>query len=347
MLVFIAPYPDCHNEQDGMIQRIASIDSNFETENRVYLDISFRRFFKKSIIIKNNLTVYQLNFFFSFLIILSVVAKARLLYVHSVYNALKVLPFFYFKKVILDMHGVVPEEMLFEGGNIAAYVYNWVEKIAVEKSYSIISVTKIMQEHFKKKYGRNCTADLVIPIITQGVNAQDLCCKNQEDSPLVIYAGGIQKWQNVPKMLEAVKCNLSVRYRFLTGKPDEMLRLAENYGIDNLEVKSVSPALVEKHYLESDYGFLLRDDILLNRVACPTKGIEYLANGVVPIVLSKDVGDFSRHGYQFIRYEDFILSKLPSLSELNKMKNRNYSVIQSIQNEMKEGITSLKQMVQV
>ncbi|MFC7419985.1 hypothetical protein ACFQNF_08810 [Iodobacter arcticus] len=342
MLVFIAPYPDCNNEQDGMIQRIASIDSNFESRARVYLDISFRRFFKKNIIIKNNLTIYKLNLFFSFITILCVIARAKTLYVHSVYNALKILPFFYFKKIITDMHGVVPEEMLFEGNKMSAFIYNWTEKITVKKSYSIISVTKMMAEHFKNKYDRDCSFDLIIPIITHKVSSLRLSKTRMFMAPLVIYAGGLQKWQNVPKMLEAVKRNSSVRYRFLTGKPAEMLELAHNYGILNLEVKSVVPSLVEEHYLESDYGFLLRDDILLNKVACPTKGIEYLANGVVPIVLSKDVGDFFRHGYQFVTYEDFILDELPSLLELDKMKKKNYDVISSMKKEMEAGLTSLR-----
>jgi glycosyltransferase involved in cell wall biosynthesis len=41
-----------------------------------------------------------------------------------------------------------------------------------------------------------------------------------------------------------------------------------------------------------DFGFILRDNILLNNVASPIKFVEYISMGVIPII-SEGVGDYS------------------------------------------------------
>lgn len=55
-------------------------------------------------------------------------------------------------------------------------------------------------------------------------------------------------------------------------------------------------AILNKRY----YVFVLRDDILVNQVACPTKIVEYLNYGIKPIVLSEKIGDFKEYGYEYI-----------------------------------------------
>jgi len=62
--------------------------------------------------------------------------------------------------------------------------------------------------------------------------------------------------------------------------------------ITDVEVKSMSQEEVIKDLQNYDFGFLLRDDILLNNVASPIKFVEYISQGVMPIV-SKGIGDYS------------------------------------------------------
>jgi hypothetical protein len=98
MILFVADYPGPENEKDGMMQRIAAVDARFSDVERSYLKISFVRFLRGE---KNKrsdlLTVYRLNFFLHFLLIVYLACKANCIYVHSVGNALAILPFYLFQ----------------------------------------------------------------------------------------------------------------------------------------------------------------------------------------------------------------------------------------------------------
>ena len=63
MIVVLAPFPSKDNEKDGMIQRVAHVDALMAPMKRVYLQISSRRFFQKSIIVQGEVTIYSLNLF--------------------------------------------------------------------------------------------------------------------------------------------------------------------------------------------------------------------------------------------------------------------------------------------
>ena len=93
MVSIIAVYPNKENEKDGMMQRIAAIDSVIDSTERNYLEISFRKnwIYKKKEI-KNNICCYKLNFFLHFILIIYLCMKSEVLYVHSIYNSFKIIP---------------------------------------------------------------------------------------------------------------------------------------------------------------------------------------------------------------------------------------------------------------
>ncbi|EBP0808441.1 glycosyl transferase family 2, partial [Salmonella enterica] len=115
MILFIAGFPTVENVRDGMFQRIAAIDSLTKNKSRVYLNISFKKNVKRKISIIENCVVEHLNYFTHNIIIKNYLKQASIIYVHSLYNMLKILPTNYYDKIILDIHGVVPEEIAFLG----------------------------------------------------------------------------------------------------------------------------------------------------------------------------------------------------------------------------------------
>src|SRR5581483_2339553 len=62
---------------------------------------------------------------------------------------------------------------------------------------------------------------------------------------------------------------------------------------------SLSPDQVPDYLSASDVGLLIRDDLVTNRVAAPTKFGEYMASGV-PVIISEGVGDYS----EFVQQHD-------------------------------------------
>src|SRR5690606_30794347 len=120
------------------------------------------------------------------------------------------------------------------------------------------------------------------------------------------YSGNLQSWQNVDLVVSLIKENQSnrVKYTLLTGQTAELKKRLLDSGVqlsDNMQVLTVSPSELRGFYQSAHYGFIMRDDVLLNRVACPTKMVEYLFYGMIPIVKSSNIGDFEEMGYEYLR----------------------------------------------
>ena len=345
MMLFISTYPNSENEKEGMVQRIKAIDDAYITVERTYLEISLRRNIAKKICKQGLVSIFYLNLFLHLLTIIQLLIAAKVIYVHSVYNSIKILPAYFLKntKIITDMHGAVPEELAFCGNKILSVLFEVVERVVIHRSWKIISVTTAMSTHFASKHRRVTSEDFVIPIMNLKNIQSDYPSKilNINRIPLVIYAGGINKWQNVSLMLDAVKQNTSARYRFLTGSPEVIKNMAVAVGLDSLDIQSVSAEIVYDHYKEADYGFLLRDDHLLNRVACPTKAIEYMATGVIPIVLCVEIGDLKAMGYRYVTLNDFLSGVLPNQDGLEEMRNINKIIVKKLAERMTTELDTL------
>jgi hypothetical protein len=112
--------------------------------------------------------------------------------------------------------------------------------------------------------------------------------------------------------------------------------------LSTIELKSVEPHKVSQEYKSAHFGFILRDDIIVNQVACPTKLIEYLESGLIPIVLQPEIGDFNQMGYNYILNENFVKGLIPEAALLKEMRESNYKIIETLQNEKMSAIQQLK-----
>ena len=202
-----------------------------------------------------------------------------------------------------------------------------VEKLAYKNASLVIGVTHKMIHHINNKYGQE-KKNLVIPIMQNLVELQ------QKDFAVekmtIVYAGGTHKWQQFEKMLEFVNTN-NGRYNFIFLVPDikfvndlySNLYKTHFPGI----LKSVSPDEVKEYYKISHFGLVLREDNIVNQVASPTKLMEYMMYGVLPVVDFDGVGDFKEFGYHNISY-----LKMDNLQDIDlKEKIReNYEIIKKM-----------------
>jgi glycosyltransferase involved in cell wall biosynthesis len=60
----------------------------------------------------------------------------------------------------------------------------------------------------------------------------------------------------------------------------------------NITLLTLAPNKVQAYLQTCDFGFLLRENSTVNKIASPVKFLEYTANGVIPII-STNVGDYS------------------------------------------------------
>jgi hypothetical protein len=333
MITVIAPYPTRANEKDGMIQRVAAIDSLMKDLPRSYLDLSFRRYLKAAVEVKGKVTIYRLNALLHLFRVFRLLRQSDRVYVHSAYNALKILPFLSSRKVIFDAHGVVPEELEQEGHRWASRILAVAEKAAVRHCSVMVSVTRRMQQHFANKYGRRTDRDIVYPILPhfdgEELPSEEILGRERPGNS-VIYAGGLQVWQNVDKMIEASARRSEMTHTFLTSDAERLRDKLQQAGIKNFTCASVPASSVKNHYLTHSFGYILREEILVNAVACPTKLIEYLYWGVIPIVITPRIGDFDDRTLRCLTLTGFLNGPLPSEQERRVMREQNRKMLERL-----------------
>lgn len=317
MITFIADYPNDINIRDGLMQRVASIDHLVKDKKRIYLSISLKRNFNKKIEYIDNCSIYHLNLFKDFLFIREIINKSDVIYSHSIMNLIRVNFIYDPKKTILDIHGVVPEEHQEVGKVFLSKIYNFVEKKAIIKCKNLIFVTNNMLNYYENKYNRCLKNKSIILPICDVFSNSDIVNVKDNLRPIVTYAGGIQKWQNIDLMFETIKeMNILSNglYDFYLFFPQQSLEYIKNkyqmiISDAHVNISSLPKEEMINFLKKADYGFILRDDMVVNQVACPTKLIEYIENDIIPIVKSRNIGDFNNMGLQSIFYQDLLTSQ--------------------------------------
>lgn len=348
MIVIVAPYPISDKQKDGMFQRIMHIDTLMESLPRVYLELYFFKHFRKDEIVEGLVTILKFNIFTHFFRVATLIKKADILYIHSAYNAVRLMLFSTKAHIIFDAHGVVPEELVQEGRITASKIYSLVERQILRRCNTLICVTNTMLVHLRNKYG-DCQhrQHIILPILPRlDHNDQNLPSNiSARDSNSVIYAGGIQSWQNIDKMLAAARMRPDMKYTFLTGNTKIFKGHLSGIGLKDVSCFSVAPEAVQDYYLNHEYGFILRDEILLNRVACPTKLVEYLYWGVLPIVITPHIGDFTPVTLDHITLEQFSAGDLPNQTARSKMREHNRHTVMSMLDIAKESQNRLQSIL--
>jgi hypothetical protein len=339
MITFVAKYPKGEEFKEGMAQRIVAIDEFFLQDERVYISIAFFRSFRANRnLIRENCSQYELNLFVHFFQILRLLSSSQIVYFHSIINFFRVwICYFFLKKeyktLVLDVHGIVPEEFVFDGKRGFGILYNIAEKYLFNTVNIVICVTDSMTSFYKQKYPNNRPKYIRYSIIPKHIYNSKINFSNfteeQNGNIKILYSGNLQKWQNIPAILDIVE-DLNGKgdfnFIFLTGEPSKLLSLLNErkMTLDNITIKSVSPDELSDYYSIAHYGLILRDDIALNRVSCPTKVIEYLYHGLTPIVKLIEIGDFQKRGYEYLQYKEIG-------SNLKKYKSvKNHDIVREL-----------------
>jgi glycosyltransferase involved in cell wall biosynthesis len=314
-LLFISHFPTNKTIQDGMKQRIFHIDKVFNEIKRTYLSISFTKNIKKRISVDGNRSVIRVNFFFHFLYIIRIIYSFNYLYIHSIYNYLWVFPFFLFRRnnkfhIVLDLHGAVPEELSFSKKHLLSFIYSKLEKSSFKKIHLAITVSNSMKNHFLSKY--KFYKGNYFTFYIQPENVFDAPIKNikpalgiMSNNIVFVYSGNSQAWQNTKLMLNEISKLNNPNYIFIILTLDidyfnKLIISNQNLSHHKIILKTVEPSELPSYYSISNYGFILRNEHILNMVSSPTKMIEYLFYGITPITLSNKIGDFNQFGYEYL-----------------------------------------------
>jgi hypothetical protein len=329
-ILFFSRFPLHENEKaDGELQRVLIIDRLALREGylRTYLHLQFRSLHVRVIRPDGmpDVEVYLLSVFNpdTWITVIRLIRRNGIAYFHSLHNykfAFFLKPWMRHMQTVLDLHGVVPEENTFLGQPIRAAIYGWLEYRAMRRFDRFVSVSLGMIDYLLGKYPFLTKERFsLLPMIRGAERQYDIELEKSQrallglppDMPVVIYAGNTQKWQNVNMMLSIIaRCSDRMYFIILSSAINEFRQRLQELGISNVHLNTVTQDEIYKYYSVANYGFLLRDDNVVNNVSNPTKLVEYLKYGIVPIVITtktSDVEPFSVDTLRVERLDDFHL----------------------------------------
>lgn len=353
IISIFAPYEDI-NLPDGYCRRVKNVDGLLEDDVvRVYIakiigaELSVP---KCSIVSERYISIrYNENNKEQCMWISLIAHLVGVAYIHSVYQA--VMPVLKNDTIIkfYDFHGVVPEELLFMERSGEAKYYNEYERELVLNADYIIVANHAMEKHIVTKYP-TCVSEFIVMPMNNDDNNYKVSPGSENlinSKPIVIYSGGLQKWQLISEMQDAIS-KLGNECEFHLYVPDVngfMQLWGERKKPDVWEVATKTPEELKEEYTKAQYGFVLRNDIVVNRVACPTKIIDYIKYGIIPIMKFTEIGDFGKYGINYISLDDFLNGIFPTEDKRLEMCYNNLKVLENILGEYETGRDKVKNII--
>lgn len=197
--------------------------------------------------------------------------------------------------IYYDFRGLVSEESFLRNNNkFRKQVLSVIEKNIYRKADLLGAVSNCFAEYLLRKYGFR-----EIQVIPCGIN--HLCLKKRNEKLLekplsFVYVGGLSKWQKFDKIVTIytqIEQKINSSFSIYTPNRLEAKKILLEYKVKNFKIETLSQNELQMKLSDYDFGFLVRDNILLNNVASPVKFLEYTSNGVIPII-SDGIGDYSK-----------------------------------------------------
>lgn len=209
--------------------------------------------------------------------------------------------FFSRTQLVIDIHGAAPEEYLYSNGTVNSQLERS-EQYSVTIADTIICQSDEMKRHLIHKYG--CNQDKIC-VYRCGVDTnifklsdidRKLIRKQlgiEDGITLFVYSGGMHKWQKIGTTLRYF---LNYHYQYpdskmlvLTKDNDGLNQIIENEGLSDVTTEIIVRSLpynqVSAYLNAADVSFLIRDNVIMNAVASPTKLAEYMVCGL-PVISS-------------------------------------------------------------
>lgn len=189
--------------------------------------------------------------------------------------------------------GITPEEVfLMSGQKWKFYVNSFIEKLSLKTIKYKIGVSNYLFEHFEKKYkikiDRNTV--FIMPCFNSELNEKSFSFPGKYEKNVFCYAGGTQAWQGFDEILR-IYADLEnkrddVFLKIYSKDIDSAKRMIEEANIMHYSINCVPQSEMDNALADCKFGFIIREDSIINNVATPTKLGTYLANGVIPIYSS-------------------------------------------------------------
>ena len=268
-------------------------------------------------------------------------------------------------RVVTWFQGLGGEEALMRRNSKRdKFLWSCVEGFSIKFSYLNIYVSECMRQYYSDRYkGKGVNENyFIMPCFNKDLNVNAFDLPDKYHNLSFVYAGGLDKWQCIETTLEIYK-KIEDKYpkasiTLLTKQSEEASKLLEKFSIKNGAIKFVSLDSLDNELSQYKYGFLIRENHIVNNVSTPTKMNSYLANGIIPIYTDviadfksnlksnlflrlkhqEQVDDWVKHFFQFNDFIDHNIDLIKSdvLDIFSHYYSREYYV-----NSLSEKIDSL------
>lgn len=203
-------------------------------------------------------------------------------------------------KTLYWIQGIVPEESLMRNSSkLRFFILSRMERYALKHAGYLAFVSEPMREHYESKYGLKFDGKYYIfPCFNTTMDLSAFDAPGKYKNNIFVYAGGLAIWQCFEKTLEIYKkvedWGLpNTKLIVLTKDQEKARSMIEARGIKNFETGFTTPENLPNILKDAKFGFVIREDSPINRVATPTKISTYLSCGLIPI-FGKSVETFRR-----------------------------------------------------
>ena len=196
--------------------------------------------------------------------------------------------------IYYDFRGLISEESYFRNNNnFKKRILQYIEKIIYKYADQIGTVSNNFAKYLNSKYGYR-----EVQVTPCGIN--EIVLKNwqnfaKNEEIRFVYVGGLSKWQKfdtIVKIYASIENQVRTSLTVYTTNQEEAKDVILKNNLKNYNIETLNQKELLKVLPNYDFGFLIRDNILLNQVASPVKFLEYTSHGVIPII-SEGVGDYS------------------------------------------------------
>lgn len=234
-------------------------------------------------------------------------------------------------KCVIDAHGAVADEYKYNTSCFREDMYNYLYRLEIqgvrEADYYICQ-SEAMKSYLCQISGKEHEDKMAV----FQCNASSRCFRYDsrvrsemrdvlgfsENEQVLVYSGGLHKWQMIDESIALFlkykeynpNCRMLILTRECEAARHKILDMC-GAGREDISVLSTSYDQVYKYLNAADAGILLREDVMLNRVASPTKLGEYLMTGLP--VISKSVANCWIKDDRFLfNIDDVEIDKLES-----------------------------------
>lgn len=171
------------------------------------------------------------------------------------------------------------------------------EHEAVNASDMRIAVSQALVDHWRERYGYTGDAHVVIPCtLGREVERSAVPAVARRDGAVrLVYSGSTAGWQSFDllkrSLTQVLDARADVEVLFLSRRDANNGALEAAYP-GRVAVRWLDHAQVAAALAGCDYGIMVRERTLTNRVASPTKFAEYLASGL-RVITNEGLGDLS------------------------------------------------------